>query len=255
MRGTDKFLKWEFPTNYSLADAIETTLKWVYAVEKGSNKEIQDWIEEGRKAIVDLNFIDALYRYDKALELDSKNEFAMYEKGRAYFLQNDNDQALQWFNRILEINPNHSGALVEKVLVLRKKQGLDKELIADPENYDKAYLEDFSEDRNLVRALESLEKDLASNPKDYTKLYQKGELLLVSGTQTEAQESFDRAIEINNNHDLCWHLKGVVYFSQRRYEEALKCFDTAIEINSRLAEVIYHRGMVRKFARRNEEEK
>ncbi|MDI9309315.1 MAG: tetratricopeptide repeat protein [Limnohabitans sp.] len=61
---------------------------------------------------------NALELFDKAIELDEKATLAYANKGKLYSLQNDNDKALYFINKALEIEPNHPQILNNKVDIL-----------------------------------------------------------------------------------------------------------------------------------------
>ncbi len=49
----------------------------------------------------------------------------------------------------------------------------------------------------------------------------------------EANQAFDKAIELDPNDAMTWNNKGIVLYHQNKYDEAIKAYDKAIRINPR----------------------
>ena len=87
----------------------------------------------------------------------------------------------------------------------------------------------------------------------YMTWYGKGNILTYEGKYEEALVCYDKAIEINSNHDMTWYGKGVSLAYLGRHEEALVCYDKAIEINSNNYMVWYGKGVSLAWLGRNDE--
>jgi tetratricopeptide (TPR) repeat protein len=60
------------------------------------------------------NYIQAIQYYDKALDIDPNNVDALYNKGNALDNLGNHTQAISYYNKVLDINPNDSDALNNK---------------------------------------------------------------------------------------------------------------------------------------------
>jgi len=116
------------------------------------------------------NLNEAIQCFDKALEINPKYLFAYYLKGVFLSELNNNEKAIQSFDNALEINPNYAPAYVGK-----------------------------------GRALSLLKKD------------------------NEAIQSFDKALEINPKYLFAYYLKGVSLTELMNYEKAIQSFDKALD--------------------------
>lgn len=87
----------------------------------------QRLVEQASAALANQNFAEALRLFQQALENDPKNEAAKrgakecqermanlaeeyFNRGMALYAEEDYRSAIEFWNRVLEINPNHSGA-------------------------------------------------------------------------------------------------------------------------------------------------
>jgi FK506-binding protein 4/5 len=56
----------------------------------------------------------------KALELDDKNEKGLFRMAQAYFGNNDYDEAINYFNKVLEVNKDSKDA-ANQILFCKQK--------------------------------------------------------------------------------------------------------------------------------------
>ena len=62
------------------------------------------------------------------------------------------------------------------------------------------------------------------------------------GKYEEAIKSYDKAIEIDPNHEAAWYNKGVALGELGKHEESIKCYDRAIEIDPNHEAAWYNKG-------------
>lgn len=115
-------------------------------------------------------------------------------------------EALVYFNEILEIDKDNLAALNNKSLALN---GLSK----------------FDE------AIVGFDKILQYDCKFYFSLVGKGESLYYLDFYDAALEYFNRALELNSNYDSAWYGKARVLYEFNQYDEALKCFNILEKIS------------------------
>lgn len=60
----------------------------------------------------------------------------------------------------------------------------------------------------------------------------------------QAQEDFDRAIEISEDNPKFWHSKGLAYVKQKEYENAIEMFKQALKISDSYVASYYHLGLM-----------
>ncbi len=146
-----------------------------------SSKEI---ILEGNGHFYKKEYDEAIECYDRAMELDANNPEAWFDKGCALGKQKRYDEAIEWYDKAMEMKPDYAFGLNNK------GNALD----------------------NLGRpgeAIEWYDKALEIEPDDAITLSNKGLALDKLGKHKETIESYDKALEINPNHADALYSKGI----------------------------------------------
>ncbi len=143
-------------------------------------------------------FIDAL-----ALSADDRN--ALYGLGRSALKLDDGLRALQAFNEVLALSPDHFPSRVYRIIALRDL------------------------DRN-AQALREAERLIADHPNRSSGYIEKGQALMALERRAEAIETYRRAEEAvgPNNAILYWHADALTY--DGRMQEALAVIDRGIKL-------------------------
>jgi len=139
-----------------------------------------------------------------------KTANSWYRKGvDLYYKHGKFQEALQSFDRVLEIEPDHVGAWNGRGICL-KELGRYEE------------------------AIQCFSRVIAINPADEEVHYNKGEALEKLGKSNgdmrcfeEAIKCFDAVLNLNPYHVYAWNYRGVCLKEIGRYEEAKRCFDHA----------------------------
>jgi len=99
----------------------------------------------------------------------------------------------------------------------------------------------------LLGTLIILAFSMIPNPEKY---YDEGVRLYGQENYDEAIASFEKALEINPNHNkskeyiaYAWVKKGLKAYVQKNYEEAITYYDKAIDINPNYADAWYNKGV------------
>ena len=127
------------------------------------------------------------------------------EQGAKFFEKEQDEEALECFNRALEIDPENGDAWCFKGMTLY-------------------FLEKDSQ------AITCLEKAIKINPENGNAWYYKGWCLYMLEQDEEAIECFNKAISINSNDYAAWFGKGKCFYMMGDYETALECFDKSLNI-------------------------
>jgi len=138
------------------------------------------------------------------------------------------DEAIEAFDKAIEINPQYEAAWYLKGAALNR-QGMYNDAI---QAYDKA---------------------IEINPRNESMWHSKGITLGNQGKYEEAGQAFDEAIEINPDNDVGWYLKGAALHQLDKYDEAIEAINKSIEINPQDADAWYLKGMVLYDLGRSEE--
>jgi superkiller protein 3 len=132
---------------------------------------------------------------------------ATYKLGFVAFSEGRMDEALQHFNRALEIEPDMYQAWHGRGVALHNLGRYEEAIIS----------------YNRALALESGNHEV---------WYYHGNALRNLGRYEEAIVSHDRALEIKPDMHEAWHDRGIALGELHRYEEAVSSYDRALEIKS-----------------------
>jgi tetratricopeptide (TPR) repeat protein len=144
--------------------------------------------------------------YDKALEIDPINVYALNNKGVALGSLDRSDEAIPWFDKALEIDPIYVDALNNKGVALH-------------------YLGKYKE------AITWYDKALEIDPIYVDALNNKGVALGSLGRSDEAITWFDKALEIDPIYVSALYNKGLALHYLGKYQEAIAWYDKALEID------------------------
>ncbi|MCX9011336.1 MAG: tetratricopeptide repeat protein [Candidatus Methanoperedens sp.] len=160
---------------------------------------------------------EALNAFDKAIEIDPDNSNAWENKGIALNNLGRNQEAFEALVKALELNPDNLNALVHKGYTL-DALGRRQEAIAV------AY-----------EVINKSDRLIATDPNDTDAWLHKGSFLSFLGKNDEAITALNKAISINPNNPHTWFTKGNVLLNSGKYQEALNAIDEAIKVNPNLS--------------------
>jgi tetratricopeptide (TPR) repeat protein len=174
---------------------------------------------EGSLLLSKEKYENALEAFEKVLEINPKNELALKGKGDALESLKKYGEALEAFNKVLEINQKDDYVLSGKGRILGNLSRYEE-------------------------ALEAFNKALEINPMYDNILENKGITLLNLNRYEEALETFNKALEINPTNDNALSKKGIALVNLDRYEEALEAFNKTLEINPKDSYTLANKGEV-----------
>jgi tetratricopeptide (TPR) repeat protein len=125
--------------------------------------------------------------------------------GRVYRFYGNNKRALGYYEKALELVPDHPLAK------------------PDSEKASKAV-------EKATKELERVQKALDANPQDERALYRQGIAYLSLDRVEEAIESFSAAVRVNPKNADAWAKKGTAFLSLEKYEEAGQFLEKALEL-------------------------
>ena len=223
------------------------------------NKKIQETITAKQQTSHLLEEINKIENKEGGTEIEeikvghlqvSKKELVLKElilKGNEHAYKGQHKEAMTWYDKALEIDPNYGVAWTSKALSLYSQgkykeaiKNCDKALEIDPNNADAwadkaAYLANLHKyeeyNRCIHKAIECYDKALEIDPNNADAWKSKALILGQLGRFKEAIESFDKALEIDPNNVSVWTGKGSLLSIWGNDEEARKCFDRASEID------------------------
>ena len=161
---------------------------------------------------------EAIDCYDKALDLDPGLAQAWNNKGLALRELGKSEEAITCYNKALEINPGYADAWNNKGDALVDLQRIEE-------------------------AITSYEDALQINPRYGNAWYNKGIALANIEKPQEAVACFDKVLEINPKDANTWYNKGSAFFDLGKLEEAIVCCDKALDIDPGLAQAWNNKGL------------
>ncbi len=143
-------------------------------------------LHEGNLFISEKRYEEALEAFNKAIEINPKDGYVFSRKGIALGIMGRYEEALEAFNKAIEINPKDGYTLSNKGIALG--------------NLDR-----------YEEALAAFNKAIEINPKDVYVLSSKGIALGNLGRHDEALDIFNKAIEINPQDNLIENIIEVCF--------------------------------------------
>lgn len=217
---------------------------------------------EGSLLISEKRYGEALEAFNKAIEINPKDGFALSRKGAALLILDRNEEALGAFKKAIEIDSKDGFALSSKGYAL-SKLGKNEEAL---DAYNKAIEIDSKNgyalsskgdvlldlDRN-EEALMAFNKAIEIDPKNGYALTSKGDVLLDIDRNVEALDAFNKAIEIDPKNGFALKGKGLAFVNLGKNEEALEAFNKAIEIDPKDGYALSRKGAALGNLKRYEE--
>jgi serine/threonine protein kinase len=191
-----------------------------YEIGEFGGVELEAWELVNKGLSLDnLGYTDeALECYDRAIDLNPEFADAYVNRGLAYDKKGEYDLAIRDYNRAIELNPEYAEAYINRGLAYYNKG-----------EYDMAI-------RDYNKAIElKHEFALAYN--------NRGNVHKDKGEYDLAIMDFDRAIDLNPEFAEAYNNRGVVYYKKGEYDLEIRDYDIAIELNPELAVAYYNRGL------------
>ena len=169
------------------------------------DSRVAAWVREIENCQEKKDYVSALNLANKLVAIRGKARDWL-EKGRCLHNLDRYDEALECYDRAIDLDANYHPAWALRGNVLNNLERYEEALVS----FDKAI-------------------ELEHNNRFYWFL--RGNLLNSIKRYEEALASFDMAIELDDNYQWAWGVRGIVLNSLKRYDEALKSLDRAIEID------------------------
>lgn len=152
-------------------------------------------------------FEEAIQHFDRAIEIDPGYLDAWFNKGITLISKGDHPGALECFQKAALLDPDHGDAWLKMGSICRRMK-----------NYEKA--------------LECLDKCLEREPENISAMMEKMEIFIDDMHDKEkALQVIDRALEIEPDHSYFLVRKGEILSTQGRHDLALSCFEEALQYN------------------------
>lgn len=205
------------------------------------------------KALIALGIISfvSMVAISTLKAVKSNNALDLYQKGQTFLELKRYNDALDAYNRAVELKPEYTEAWkgqATTLLELKRYQdaleAYDKAIQLQP-NYEDAWNGRGKALNHLQRyseAIASFDSALKIQPNNLESWNEKGNVQIKLQQYSEAITSFDKAVKIQPKNSLAWHKRGIALHNLRRYQEAVESYDQAVEHKPDYSEAWYQRG-------------
>jgi len=160
---------------------------------------------------------DALEAYNRAVELKPEYGEALQGKGNALLELKQYEDALEAYDKAIQIRPNYLEAWVGRGKALERLQRYEE-------------------------AINALDFALKIQPKYLEAWNARANVQMKLQHFAEAIASFDMVVKLQPDYWSAWDQRGVALHNLRRYQEAVESYDQAVQSKPDSAVVWYHRG-------------
>lgn len=178
-------------------------------VASDKTKDTTEWVwnNKGNDLIYQGKYSEAIQAFEKSIEINPQNADPWNGKGIALYNLDRYEEAIQASEKALEINPQYSDAW-------------------DTKGHSFYYLGRYEE------AVQAYDKviEIGRYPQCIMVRYNKGLSLYNLGKYEEAIQSYNSTIEYIPKHTDAWIAKGNAFSKLGRYDEAQVCYDKAKEL-------------------------
>ena len=179
---------------------------------------------------------EALYCYEKALEVKSNSYIALYNKGAVYYECKQYEKAIEFFDKALEINPKCGEAYNDRRIAREKLGNLDFggmfEAMELGINIGRAQLNMGSSLVDLgggKDAIVGFHKLTLKNKEELDDIHDAASVLEKHGKAHEALEKHEQALRVNPQDPFSWFQKGrLVMMLRNDVDEGIACFSNSI---------------------------
>jgi tetratricopeptide (TPR) repeat protein len=183
------------------------------------NDGTSELIRKARILMEKKDYTSAQLELHKALAINDKLATAYYLNGKVYEAQSNQDKAIEYFNRAVELDKDYFEAYYKlgRIYFSRHK----------PE-----------------KAVENFKKVLSIQPGDSDALFALGLSLNKLEKYKEAVTAFTKAIKLTPNYAPSYYYRGIAYKNLKDNDNARKDFEQALKFNSKYADACYQLGQL-----------
>lgn len=197
---------------------------------------VNTWVSEGNKYLNAKSYEEALSYYNRALQADPNNVAALHQKGAVFYGMGRLEDALGNFSRVLEIDPNFIVSLDYQALVLQKLNRFP-EANASFRSADRiagqwqTEAQELWNSGNHQRALVYCDMLLYHKKWNYWAWNMKGLCLGSLGNHDGALSCYDNSLEDFPDDHIVLFNKAECLLALERHEEAIKLYDRILQID------------------------
>lgn len=215
-----------------MTEQKKSLVKMPYALQKFDPKARKELVVRGLNALSEV--MDA--------------EFYFF-KGEEHRLHDEYKLAISYYERALQIDPEHEESLFwVAYCYVDKKEGIGNDLeLSETDMAKKA----FSSLQKLIGILEKKDHIWWGDSAVYNNL---GCAQYLLGLYEEAIENYEKAIELNPDDASAYYNLGIALYQLGLHKEAIKNYKKAIELNPDNGDYYFNLGFAQRELGLNEEE-
>ncbi len=215
--------------------------------------KVSDWLAKGSCLDALQRWDEALESFDKAIEIEPSNVWALDHRGLTLICLGRPNEALESLDKVIEIELNYMPSWLKRGIALdsvgrydEALKSFDKAIEIEPDNVSAWGIRGatLTSLRRYNEALSSYDKAIKIDPSKALAWSSRGLVLLILERYDEALESSGKAIKLDPNKAEIWSNQGAIMVGLGRLDEALVSYDRAIELGDRSSYVFFNRAVV-----------
>jgi tetratricopeptide (TPR) repeat protein len=188
----------------------------------------KDFIKQGNTYYRQKDYDNAVQNYNKAIELNPLDAGAYSSRGNAYYMKDDYEQAFADYNKALAFDPALPHVYINRGNIYYEEGERDQAIM----DYNRA----IQVNPQYAPAYYRRGRFYASAYHDYKKNRDGSEY-------DRAMRDFSKAIRLNPQYAEAYNERGYLYYYRGHYDQAFMDYDKAIESNPKYAEAYANRGL------------
>jgi tetratricopeptide (TPR) repeat protein len=166
------------------------------------------------------DFDNAINEYDKSIQINSQNADAYIQRGFALSYKGEIELAEADYQSAIAINPNLNNEPSIKCVSYGYKQGIAEE------------------------AIENCSKSISTNPFVALFYFKRGTAYQTKTEYNQSVSDYTKAIELEPNFFGAYYNRGLIYITQGNYNWATADLDKVILLNPKLTNAYIRRGWI-----------
>ncbi|NYT01153.1 MAG: tetratricopeptide repeat protein [Methanosarcinales archaeon] len=183
--------------------------------DAGQENTAAYWSQMGDRYVMNNSLLEAVQAYDRALEIEPENESLWISKSLSYQMlsQQASRAALNIIDRKLEKNPQDALAWQARGVALAGLEMIEDSALS------------------FEKAVEIYDQELQSHPDNATAWWFKAENLANLGRSDQALPAYEKVIDLGGPRTAdAWFARGSILMRQGDYNQSLASYDKVIEL-------------------------
>jgi tetratricopeptide (TPR) repeat protein len=213
-----------------------------------------EWLEKGIASYNLGNYNIAIDALSNSIKLHPKpNPFAYQLRGVYYSKLGNSTEAINDFNKSIELNPQNVATYNSLGLEYLKLdefnesiQKFNKAIMLKPKDEMSFINRGIAYEKlsNYNQAIKDFDKAIKINKYSYIAYLDRGVVYGKLGKHIKALQDFSKAIQINQSYGDAYYNRALMHSNLNNYKQAIKDYDKTIELNPQHAAFYVRRGLL-----------